>query len=86
MSTGVVLDLRYERKPMNKWQKQREEQKDRANLLTLPKLLTRTVFFGALIGFGLWWPWELAPRLLMCVVGVLAYMIIGYSTPLKRHI
>ena len=70
---------------MNKWQRQREEKEDRARELTVPRLLTRTLFFGALIGFGVWWPWELVPRLLMCASGGLAYMIIGYSTPLRRH-
>jgi hypothetical protein len=70
---------------MNKWQTQRAEADDRAKLLTLPKLLTRTVFFGTLIGFLVWWPWGLVPRLLICAGGALAYMAVSYSTPLQRH-
>jgi hypothetical protein len=71
---------------MNKWQRQHEEYEDRGKELTLPKILTRTVFFGALIGFLVWWPWGLLPRLLICAGGVLAYMIVAYSTPLGRRI
>ena len=70
---------------MNKRQRQREEKEDRARELTVRRLLTRTLFFGALIGFAVWWPWALVPRLLLCAGGGLAYVIIAYSTPLKRH-
>lgn len=70
---------------MNKWQRQREEKEDRARELTVPRLLIRTLFFGALIGFVVWWPWDLMPRLLICAGLGLAYMITAYSTPLRRH-
>jgi hypothetical protein len=73
---------------MNKWQKEREEQEareDRASILTLPRLLTRVVFFGALIGFLLWWPWTLGPRLLVCAGGLLGYLIVARSTALGRQ-
>ena len=70
---------------MNTWQRQRAEAEDRARELTAPRLLTRLLFFCALIGFVVWWPWKLIPRLLVCASGGLAYMIIGYSTPLRRH-
>ena len=73
---------------MNKWQRLREEREDRENLagmLTLPKLVTRFVFFSALIGFLLLWPWALGPKLLICAGAALAYMTVRHSTPLKQH-
>lgn len=70
---------------MSKWQRRREEAEDRARALTLPKLLVRAVFFGTVAALLMWGPWGLMPRLLTCAGGVLAYMAVSYSTPLKRH-
>ena len=70
---------------MNKWQRQREEKEDRAKALTLPRLLTRAVFFGTLVVLLMWGPWALVPRLLICAGGALAYMAVSHSTPLQRH-
>jgi hypothetical protein len=70
---------------MNKWQMRREEAKDRARELTVPRLLARAVFFGTLGAILMWGPWPLMPRLLICAGGVLAYMAVSYSTPLRRH-
>jgi len=88
VSTCVGWDLRYERNIMNKWQRlreEREDKEDRAGLFTLPKLMTRVAFFGALIGFLMWWPWALVPKLLICAGAALAYMTVHRSTPLGRH-
>jgi hypothetical protein len=73
---------------MNKWQRlreEREDKEDRAGILTLPKLVTRAVFFGTLAVLLMWGPWAMVPRLLICASGALAYMAVGYTTPLHRH-
>jgi hypothetical protein len=81
----MASSSRYERNPVNTWQREREEEEDRAQVLTLSKLLTRAVFFAALVALMMWGPWALVPRLLICAGGAVAYMAVRRSTPLQHY-